>query len=143
MMVYYCTCPTVWPDPFLTGSARSKAKPAPACWEEFDTEDARVVHWDEAHFDYMEDVRRGEVIRANNTTPVPTSAFVVVDPGRVEVRDVEVSVSPVYDKGVSEKQLSFIQVLSAKRGLEPKDVKTKKQASKEIERLLDMPNHLF
>lgn len=131
---FVCTAPTVWPDPFLIGTVRSKAKPAGECWQEFATEAERDAHKLEAHAEFMADLSRGEAIRASRggaSRPVVSEAY--TEPERPSGNGGGAS-TPT-DNSATEKQLAFIASLAEQKGVEANEVKTSTEARAEIDRL--------
>ncbi len=131
--VFYCTAPTVWPDPFLT-NPRYKGPANAECWAEFGSPAERTAHQAEAHAAWHAERLGRPVDKA-----IPTLVGEVeLIPEPQSSSDVVHTTKPV--NPASAKQLAFIAALAERKGVEANEVKSAREASAEIDRLTALPD---
>jgi Family of unknown function (DUF6011) len=119
---------------------------APTCFAEFETKEERRQHYREAHNDYFKDDFTGFHFDDDYVfEPQLLGKHVLTGPtGTIDSLDPQPSLpfaeGPKKDSGASEKQLAFITTLAETKGVEANEVKTKKEASAEIDRLTALPD---
>lgn len=143
--IFYCTEYVTWPAPEI-GNPRYKGKPTPTCWQEFDSAEARVAHYREAHQAILDACSpRGLAFMLD--LPMPDAVVREFVPSGMAGENVDAEPGEYHapsgkrtDSAVTEKQLAFIASLAARKGIEANEVKTKAEASIEIDRLNAHPD---
>ena len=138
---FYCTVPLQWPNPW-TANPNHKGSYPGDCWQHFDTYGDVESHRAEAHpVWYAEEVqyRHRKADRAAHPQPERPMPSVTVEEPEMPTGG-GVPTGSRTDSAVTEKQLAFIASLAARKGIEANEVKTKAEASIEIDRLNAHPD---
>lgn len=126
---WFCTAPVLWPDPenLIRNPTRSNT-----CWTSCPSPEAREEHTRTAHPEWVAALNEPR-------NPVSRAGLGIVEDAP-PARGTGSPTGAPSPNGPTDKQVDLLKSLARRKGVEVPEVRTKKAASREIDRLMALPD---